>query len=130
MLLSVPIVLSQLLQVAYDLIDTYWLGQLGAAAVSMISFSWLIIFLMISLVSGFTVAGTTLVSQNEGAGDHAAANHVAGQTIVFTLVGRCSSLSSGTCSRPLSSRSSARRQVLRSSPARWPTPGRCFWACI
>ena len=39
MLLSVPIVLSQLLQVAYNLIDTYWVGQLGAAAVSTISFS-------------------------------------------------------------------------------------------
>ena len=87
MLLSVPIVLSQLLQVAYNLIDTYWVGQLGAAAVSTISFSWPIIFLMISLASGFTVAGTTLVSQNEGAGDHAAVNHVAGQTIAFTLGG-------------------------------------------
>lgn len=87
MLLSIPIVLSQLLQVAYNLIDTYWVGQLGAEAVSMISFSWPIIFLMISLASGFTVAGTTLVSQNEGANNHAAVNHVAGQTIAFTLGG-------------------------------------------
>ena len=87
MLLSVPIVLSQLLQVAYNLIDTYWVGQLGAAAVSTISFSWPVIFLMISLASGFTVAGTTLVSQNEGANNHAAVNHVAGQTVAFTLGG-------------------------------------------
>ena len=85
MLLSIPIVLSQLLQVAYNLIDTYWVGQLGAEAVSMISFAWPIIFLMISLASGFTVAGTTLVSQNEGAGNDSAVNHVAGQTIAFTI---------------------------------------------
>lgn len=62
MLLSAPIVLSQLLQVSYNLIDTFWVGRLGADAVSMISFAWPIVFLMISLASGFTVAGTTLVS--------------------------------------------------------------------
>ena len=32
-----------------------------------ISFAWPIVFMLISLASGFTVAGTTLVSQNEGA---------------------------------------------------------------
>jgi putative MATE family efflux protein len=85
MLLSAPIVLSQLLQVSYNLIDTFWVGRLGADAVSMISFAWPIVFLMISLASGFTVAGTTLVSQNEGAGRGDRVDFVAAQTIGFTL---------------------------------------------
>ena len=67
MVLSAPIVLSQLMQVGYNLIDTFWVGRLGADAVSTISFAWPIVFMLISLASGFTVAGTTLVSQNEGA---------------------------------------------------------------
>lgn len=87
MVLSAPIVLSQLMQVGYNLIDTFWVGRLGADAVSTISFAWPIVFLLISLASGFTVAGTTLVSQNEGAGNEERVNHVAGQTITFTLLG-------------------------------------------
>ena len=87
LVLSAPIVLSQLMQVGYNLIDTFWVGRLGADAVSTISFAWPIVFLLISLASGFTVAGTTLVSQNEGAGNTERVNHVAGQTITFTLIG-------------------------------------------
>ena len=86
MVLSAPIVLSQLMQVGYNLIDTFWVGRLGADAVSTISFAWPIVFMLISLASGFTVAGTTLVSQNEGAGNDDRVNHVAGQTITVTLL--------------------------------------------
>ena len=34
MVLSAPIVLPQLIQVGYNIIDTFWVGQLGADAVS------------------------------------------------------------------------------------------------
>jgi len=86
MVLSEPIVLFQLMQVGYNLIDTFWVGQLGADAVSTISFAWPIVFILISLASGFTVAGTTLVSQNEVAGNDDRVNHVTGQTIAVTLL--------------------------------------------
>jgi putative MATE family efflux protein len=86
--LSVPIVLSQLLQVGYNLADTFWVGRLGREAVAALSFSWPIVFLMISLGGGFTVAGTVLVAQNKGAGRTDRVDRVAGQTMSFvTLVG-------------------------------------------
>jgi putative MATE family efflux protein len=81
--LALPIVLSQLLQVGYNLADTFWVGRLGQAAVSALSYSFPVVFLMISVAGGFTVAGTVLVAQNKGAGNHERVNYVAGQTVAF-----------------------------------------------
>jgi putative MATE family efflux protein len=87
LVLSTPIVLSQLMQVGYNIADTFWVGRLGQDAVSALSFSWPLVFLMISVGGGFTVAGTVLVAQNKGAGNDDRVPHVAGQTIAFvTLV--------------------------------------------
>ncbi|NHN48426.1 MATE family efflux transporter [Halostella sp. JP-L12] len=85
-LLSLPIVVTNLLQVGYNLADTFWVGRLGQAAVSAISFSWAIVFLVIALAAGFTVAGTVLVAQNKGAGNTDRIASVAGQTITFVVV--------------------------------------------
>ncbi|WP_323676264.1 MATE family efflux transporter [Halorubellus sp. PRR65] len=86
LVLSLPIVLSQLLQVGYNLADTFWVGRLGQEAVSALSYSWPLVFLMISIAGGFTVAGTVLVAQNKGAGNDDQVNYVAGQTIAFVTV--------------------------------------------
>ncbi|MCU4716510.1 MATE family efflux transporter [Halapricum hydrolyticum] len=81
--LSLPIVASQLLQVTYNLADTFWVGRLGQNAVTALSLSLPFVFLMVSLGGGLTVAGTVLVSQNTGAGNTERVSHVAGQTIAF-----------------------------------------------
>ena len=83
LVLALPIVLSQMLQVGYNLADTFWVGQLGQTAVSALSYSWPLVFLMISVAGGFTVAGTVLVAQHKGAGEDRQVDHVAGQTIAF-----------------------------------------------
>jgi putative MATE family efflux protein len=86
LVLSLPIILTNLLQVGYNLADTFWVGRLGQDAVSAISYSWAIVFLLITLAGGFTVAGTVLVSQNKGAGNTDRVDHVAGQTIGFVVL--------------------------------------------
>jgi putative MATE family efflux protein len=85
-ILSLPIVLSQMLQVGYNLADTFWVGRLGQEAVSALSYSWPLVFLMISVAGGFTVAGTVLVAQNKGAGNDDRVDYAAGQTIAFVAV--------------------------------------------
>ncbi len=85
--LAAPIVGAQLLQVGYNLADTYWVGRLGADPVTALAYSWAIIFLMVSVGGGLTVAGTVLVAQYKGADDLSYTDHVAGQTFSFvTLV--------------------------------------------
>ncbi len=84
--LALPIVVSQMMQVGYNLADTFWVGRLGGDAVSALSFSWPVIFLMISVGAGFTTAGTVLVAQNKGAGNSDRVNKVAGQTVTFVAL--------------------------------------------
>ena len=84
--LSVPIVLTNVLLVGYNLADTFWVGRLGQEGVSALSYAWAIIFLVISFAIGFNIAGTVLVAQNKGAGNLDRVSGVAGQTISFVLL--------------------------------------------
>ena len=85
--LSAPIVLSYSLDVVYYIVDLYWIGYLGTDAVAAMSYSWPVIFLVISLGFGITTAGTVLVAQAKGADRIDRSHHVAGQTFTFvTLV--------------------------------------------
>lgn len=84
--LAVPIVFANLLQTAYQLIDTFWVGRLGASAVAAVSLSFPVIFFLISLGLGLAVAGTILVSQYTGRGDMRAVNHVSAQALLGVVV--------------------------------------------
>ena len=84
--LSVPIVFANVLQTAYQLTDTFWVGRLGAEAVAAVSLSFPIIFLLVSLGAGLVVAGSILVAQYTGQRNQRAADHVAGQTLLMMLV--------------------------------------------
>lgn len=84
--LAIPIVAANLLQTAYQLTDTFWVGRLGEAAVAAVSLSFPIVFLMIALVSGFAIAGTILVAQYTGRGDKAQVDHVAAQTLIANVL--------------------------------------------
>ncbi|MAS36635.1 MAG: MATE family efflux transporter [Anaerolineaceae bacterium] len=85
--LAVPIVLANVLQTAYQLIDTFWVGRLGAEAVAAVSISFPLIFLMVSLGGGLAVAGSVLVSQFKGRGEPDQVNYYATQTLstIFLL---------------------------------------------
>ncbi len=84
--LAWPIVVTQLLQVAYNIADTFWLGRLSADAVGAISLAFPLIFLLLSVGGGFTVAGSTLVAQYTGAKSEGSAGKIAGQTLSFVTL--------------------------------------------
>jgi len=83
--LAVPIMLTNLLQMTYNLVDAWFLGKVGAAAVSApaISFSFIMFLAVFGL--GFSMAGTTLVSQAYGAENRDRVDFYASQTV--TIVG-------------------------------------------
>ncbi|MFC6786689.1 MATE family efflux transporter [Halobaculum halobium] len=79
--LAWPIVATQLLQVAYNLTDTLWLGRFSTDAVAAISLAFPLVFLFISIGGGLNVAGSTLVAQYTGrASDPDAADDAADGT--------------------------------------------------
>ncbi|GGL38071.1 MATE family efflux transporter [Halarchaeum grantii] len=81
--LSLPIVVTNLFQTAYNLADTFWLGQYSTDALAAISFAFPMVFLLISLGLGISVAGSVLVAQFTGAGAERDAEYAASQTVTF-----------------------------------------------
>ncbi len=84
--LAWPIVALQLLQVTYNIADTFWLGQFDTDALAAISLAFPLIFLLISIAGGFTAAGSILVAQYTGADSEGSAGRVTGQTLSFVSV--------------------------------------------
>ncbi|MCF8001861.1 MAG: MATE family efflux transporter [Halanaerobiales bacterium] len=83
--LAWPIMLSQLMQTLYNLADTLWLGRVGPEAVAAISISFPIVFMMISIAAGLTIAGTALIAQHKGQGNLIKINNIIGQLFSFIV---------------------------------------------
>ncbi len=95
--LSWPVVTANLLQTIYNIVDAFWLGKLGAIELSAPTVSWPIIFTILSLTSGFSIAGIALVAQYTGSGKIKDAENAAGQTLLVSavfglLIGICGSI--------------------------------------
>lgn len=100
--LSIPIVGANLLQTAYQLIDTFWVGRLGAEAVAAVSLSFPFLFLLISLASGLAIAGSIIVAQYKGKGSLHKVNHISAQTLLMMLfVSLLSSIIGYSLSEPM-----------------------------
>ncbi len=84
--LGIPIALNSLVQTLYNLADTFWLGKMGREALSAPIISFFILFLVISVGLGLSMAGTTLVAQYKGAGKEEDARRATGNLLFFITV--------------------------------------------
>jgi putative MATE family efflux protein len=84
--LGYPVALGSLAQTLYDLADAFWLGQLGKEALSAPTISFFLVFFIISIGLGFSIAGTSLVAQHIGAGQKEEANQSAGNLLFYLVL--------------------------------------------
>lgn len=84
-ILSVPILIGNLLQSSYNFVDAYWIWTLSKEAVASISASFPIIFFIISLWTGFSMAWTILVAQFAWAKNQEMVNKTASQTLAIDI---------------------------------------------
>ncbi|WP_312912617.1 MATE family efflux transporter [Natronosalvus caseinilyticus] len=83
--LAWPLMVIQLLQVAYNIGDTFWLGALSPESVGALSLAFPLIFFLISIGGGFTAAGAILIAQHTGA-ESGKGGLIAGQTLSFISI--------------------------------------------
>ena len=76
--------LANLFQTLYNFVDRFWLARYGTTEIAALALSWPLIFLVLSLGSGLTIAGTALVAQYTGARREHDANLASGQVLAFT----------------------------------------------
>jgi putative MATE family efflux protein len=100
---SIPMLLGNLLQAIYNTVDSIWVGRfLGPNALAAVSVGFPIIFALIALVTGITMATTILVSQYFGAKEHdQLVKTVTNSILLLTVLGIATSIIGVIFRRPL-----------------------------
>jgi putative MATE family efflux protein len=80
---ALPITFANLLQSAYQLVNTLFVGRLGAESVAAVAASGPLFEVLISLGSGLSTAGAVLMAQHAGAGHRSELGRIAGQTLLM-----------------------------------------------
>ncbi len=85
--MSVPMMISMLVQALYNVVDSVFVSMVSREALSAVSFSFPAQNLMIGLATGTAVGVNALLSRALGAGDRERANRVAEHGVFLSLIG-------------------------------------------
>ncbi|HNY88118.1 MAG TPA: MATE family efflux transporter, partial [Candidatus Hydrogenedentes bacterium] len=81
---SLPILMGSLLHTAYMVVNAVWIGRfLGTEAMSAITVTFPVFFVLMAVAGGLTQATSILVSQAYGARDHDGVARVIGNSTVL-----------------------------------------------
>ncbi len=86
-----PMMVATFLRTLYNLIDTFWLGNIPNPAVAEYSVTavgqgWTVVFMMMSIEMGFGIAALALISQYTGQKNYEEADRTAGQLYFIAIV--------------------------------------------
>jgi len=81
--LAIPMMLSNLLETTFDVVNTIFVGRLGPEAVAAVAMGGTILFAVMSLLIGLAMSTTAMVARAIGARDQERANSIAMQTLLL-----------------------------------------------
>jgi putative MATE family efflux protein len=82
--LAAPVAIAMFVQTMYNIVDTAFVGRLGAASIAALTFAFPIFFILISLNSGLGVGINSIISRLLGAKDKEGAENAAAHGILLT----------------------------------------------
>jgi putative MATE family efflux protein len=85
-ILAGPVAIAMFVQTMYNIVDTAFIGRLGAASIAALTFAFPIFFILISLNSGLGVGINSIVSRLLGAKNREMAENAAAHGILMTAV--------------------------------------------
>ncbi len=83
--LSLPLIITQLVQVLYGLVDMFWLGKVGTAALSAPTPAWSLVTTLMALEFAIAIPSAALVSQYVGKRDWTSAKKVSNTSIILSV---------------------------------------------
>lgn len=84
--LALPIMVNNLIQTLYNLVDGVWVSKIGSVEFAATAFVWPVNFFFISIGTGLSIAGTSIISQFIGANDYKEARNYASQLLAISLM--------------------------------------------
>ncbi len=82
-LFSLPIMLQGSFQIIYNLVDRFWVGNLGSAALGAVTVGFPVFFFMIAIVFGVAIGAGIMIAQYKGANDKVNINLTARNFLVL-----------------------------------------------
>lgn len=83
--LAIPMILEMGIMNISQLLDTYWVGKLGSAALAAVTISITIRWVFNSLSNGLGIGGMAVIARRIGEKDQEAASHAVWQTILLGI---------------------------------------------
>lgn len=87
--LAAPVTIAMFVQTMYNIVDTAFVGRLGAEAIAALTFAFPIFFILISLNSGIGVGINSIISRRLGAKKKEEAENAAVHGLVMTTAFAC-----------------------------------------
>lgn len=84
--LSLPIMVNNIIQTLYNLVDGIWVSKISSVHFAATSFVWPINFLFVSLGMGISIAGTSILSQLVGGDKFKKAREYTSQLLVMSVL--------------------------------------------
>lgn len=84
--LAVPMMISMLLIMLYNIADSVWVAGLGGDALAAIGFITPLFMVLVGLGNGIGAGANSLIARNIGAKNHAQANNAALHAIVLSVI--------------------------------------------
>ena len=84
--LTLPMMLGIISMVAFNLIDTYFVGKLGKTELAALSFTFPVIMVIFSIIQGLGIGATALISKSIGRNDRKKAARETTDSIFLTLM--------------------------------------------
>lgn len=85
--LAIPMIFSNLLQAAFNLVDMIWVGRLGAPALAAVAMSGQILMIVMFLMIGVGTGTTAMVARAIGERKQGKANNAAMQSLIMGFAG-------------------------------------------
>lgn len=83
---SWPMFVGNALQALYNTVDSFWVGRfIGPEALGAVSVSFPVIFALVSLIMGLTMATTTMVAQYRGARDEEQVRRTVANSLILIV---------------------------------------------
>jgi putative MATE family efflux protein len=83
--LAVPMILEMGTLSVTQIMDTYWVGKLGSAALAAVTISITLRWVINSLANGLGIGGMAVVARRIGARERAQANHATWQAVLLAI---------------------------------------------
>jgi len=83
--LSIPMVFGLLSMVIFNLVDAFFISRLGTKELAAIGFTFPVIMFFVSIILGFGVAASSVVSRAIGRGDHHQVQRLTTDSLIISL---------------------------------------------